>query len=649
MITYDSAKCVGCNSCIRVCPAHEANRHELRPDGSVGISIDETKCIKCGACLRACSHGARSYTDDTEDFINDLNNGTPITIIVAPAVKIAFDRSWRFVLKYFREHGAKAIYDVSLGADICTWAHLEYVNAHPGAKIISQPCAAVVNYILKYNHKLLDNLSPVHSPMLCTAVYAKKYLGATGRIACFSPCVAKKNEFNDTAIVDYNVTFDRLKKYIAENIPELAKLVSSGSTEYCDFEFDEAQGMYGSVYPRPGGLMDNLLVHAPHLNVITSEGTDTVYADLDEYSEVTRKDILPDVFDVLSCPHGCSSGPAVGIENYSLFKLEKIMHDVGKYTLKKQSSQVSFGKDKQFAKFSRDLKLEDFCRTYREQNVLAAEPTPQELEAAFIKLGKLTMHQRTNDCHACGYRTCRDMASAICKGINVPDSCAEYSAFVARQRSQEIASMTSEVFSLTEKLKQVSSILTNDVSAVKTDAENIGEFNNICAQDVEKISESIVALKDLSSNIEKSMVTINNSISGYSKMTDDVSTIARQINLLALNASVEAARAGEAGKGFTVVAEEVRNLAHSSQASVSEANSFNSEIQSTISNINTIVNTIDSTVEQLLEYMARMQNNISLTLKSGESINTSMVEVEDVSSTVKNLVDKTTNIIANHS
>ena len=363
IINVDVDKCVGCNACVRACPVGDANVARMDENGKLKITIDDEKCIKCGACIRACSHGARSYVDDTMRFLEDLKKGQEIALIAAPSIKIAFDGSWRHALQWLQDHGAKKVYDVSFGADICTWAHLRYLERNPGKKLISQPCAAVVNYVQRHKPELFSNLSPVHSPMLCLAVYMKKVLGYKGKIAAISPCIAKIEEFRETGLVDYNVTMEHLRCYFEENGVKLPEV-----KVFSEFEFDGRQGLEGAIYPKPGGLMVNMLTHAPNLNIITSEGTESLYHDMETYSTLQESE-KPDLFDVLNCGDGCNGGPATGV-HYQRFAMNNIMHSVEQHARKvRKTNTTKKGVDQQFAEFDKILNLNDYIRTYKQYDI----------------------------------------------------------------------------------------------------------------------------------------------------------------------------------------------------------------------------------------------------------------------------------------
>lgn len=634
MITFDGTKCVACNNCIRVCPSIEANTVEHDENGNVRFNINPDKCIRCGACVKICNHNARSYEDDTDRFWADLKSGQKIIAICAPAVKVSFDGCWRNVLDILRKNGVERIYDVSFGADICTWGHIRYLEQHPKTKLISAPCPAIVNYIKKYCHDALKSLSPIHSPMLCTAIYLKKYLGENTKIAALSPCIAKMDEFRETGLVDYNVTFERLGELLKKNGTNFDSLRKVRS----NFEFSGIQGSMGAVYPRPGGLKACLELENPNLNVITSEGTSTVYRDLDLYSTVGARD-LPDVFDVLSCDNGCGSGPAIGME-MSIYRMSGIMNGIEKYNRTKRIKFDRKHRDKQFLQFDKQLRLSDFIRKYTPEDIKQINVTEEQIEDMLTKMGKQTETERNYNCHSCGFPTCRKMAEAIIKGVSAITSCAQYMQHEADIRRSHIEDTNTAIGEVTNELNQVVSQLTQNIGEVKEAVGDISELNSINHNQIIGLSDILDDLRRQSEEINTAMESINVSVAGFSETTHDISDIARQINILSINASIEAARAGDAGKGFAVVAQEVGKLANHSQEAVAEAEKSNALVFGDIKTVNDIVENINKKMVEIQKMMNDVRDNISATMGKGNDISSAMTEVAEINKHVDGLVSK---------
>ncbi len=115
--------------------------------------------------------------------------------------------------------------------------------------------------------------------------------------------------------------------------------------------------------------------------------------------------------------------------------------------------------------------------------------------------------------------------------------------------------------------------VTNTVAESEQIIQDIQEASKISQLSKEEILAFSHEMSQIKDSAQNSRTRINNlaiQAKDILSVVDDISKIANQTSLLALNANIEAARAGEAGKGFSVVANEVQSL--SRQASNSADN-----------------------------------------------------------------------------
>ncbi|MCL1842944.1 MAG: ATP-binding protein [Defluviitaleaceae bacterium] len=423
--------CIDCNKCIHECPVLKSNVSVQGKDGTYKMCVDEKECVLCGTCLYTCVHDARHYTDDCEAFFENLKNGHKISMLVAPAFYLNYPEDGGHLLGYLKSLGVVDFYPVSFGADITTWGYLKYIKEYKATGNIAQPCPAIVQYIEKHLPELLPEILPIQSPMMCLAVYLKKYKNVEDELAFLSPCVAKKTEIESKrgmGLVGYNITFKGLMTHVKRMGIKLKDFIA------IDNIYEKKPTGLGSLFPRPGGLRVTLEYYLnDDTSVLQVGGERKAYKFLHSFMNhlENKSDFIPVVVDALNCEMGCIYG--TGTEFHHTDEGEAVYESVMMHKKRHDALQDSTNKNiepgKRFDELDKSLqhlRLEDFMCEYENKQTLS-NVTNDEIESIFReKLMKLSENDKHVDCSACGYKTCREMAEAIAHGINHHDNCVYY-------------------------------------------------------------------------------------------------------------------------------------------------------------------------------------------------------------------------------
>lgn len=198
-----------------------------------------------------------------------------------------------------------------------------------------------------------------------------------------------------------------------------------------------------------------------------------------------------------------------------------------------------------------------------------------------------------------------------------------------REKSQEVTQNSRLVI---ESLKKLEKVIEESVTFIEKTRGDSNKARELSDTGQEEIKSTMVGMNNINSSMEKIADVINKlgkSSIEIGKITEVISDISDQTNLLALNAAIEAARAGEAGKGFAVVADEVRKLAERSQQAAGEISELIRGIQKEINIAIDVSEKGKKEAEEGMTLTQRAGNIFTQINESIEAVSSSVMLVHD--------------------
>ena len=213
--------------------------------------------------------------------------------------------------------------------------------------------------------------------------------------------------------------------------------------------------------------------------------------------------------------------------------------------------------------------------------------------------------------------------------------------------SAQLASRSADLSVKTEEqsaaLVQTASSMEEMASSTKNNADNT-RLASTRANDASSCAERG---GQLMGQVAKNMQSITDCAEQMREIISIIDGIAFQTNILALNAAVEAARAGDHGKGFSVVAGEVRSLAHRSAEAAKNIKSLIAVTTDNVTQGATVVSEAGQNMQEIVSgasIVSKLMDEIAVSTLQQErgiaQITLALAELEQVTQSNVSVVDE---------